>query len=91
MICMANLISVQHLEQISAPLERRFAARLSVLVVVARSLPATESHVIIICHVDVEDEFTFDGIELSGSEHLVIFGLFEKKSRRGVETRQILL
>ena len=38
-------------------------------------LPTTESHVIVIGHVDIEDEFAFDRIELRRSEEFVIFRL----------------
>lgn len=79
-ICIANLIKVQHFEQISAPLisfskfNKTKKGKTS-----KRTLPTTKSDVIIIRHVNIKHKFTFNWIELICRKHFMIFWLNSRK------------
>ncbi len=72
---MANLINVQHFEQISAPLNTKTILNNQLKI----RLPTTESHIIIIGHINIKDKFTFDRIELCCRKHFMIFWLNENE------------
>lgn len=65
MMRMAIVMRVQHLEHMSAELEHshHYSLPVTSLTPVGSCLPAASPYVIVVCHVDVEDQFFLLGLE----------------------------
>lgn len=77
MMRMAIVMRVQHLEHMSAELEHSHHYLLSVTSPHSnrRGLPAASPHIIVVCHVDVKDQFFLLSLESSQLHCTVLTGL----------------